>query len=129
MNNLQNNAHFAHGENILLIMLADDDESIRGPAVDKVLKMRQHENNTGCTDGNMSFSANMTKVCKFRTPKIDFNMQSHDTLINIDEECMTVPPPLLHIDDNCMTEPPGQLKIKSKWQQNHYALWETCCQV
>ena len=81
MNNFQNNAYFAHGENILLTMLTDDDESVRGRAVDKVLQIRQYEDNIGRTDENLSSSANMTKVRKFKIPKIDFNAQSYDTSI------------------------------------------------
>ena len=91
LNNLQKNAYFAHGKNILLNMLADDDKSIRERAVDKVLQTRQYEYNSGRTDENMPSSAHTPKVSSFEVPKIDFNEQSHDTLISINEECMTEP--------------------------------------
>jgi len=34
---LQRNAYFAHSENVILGMLAEDDENIRRRAVDKIL--------------------------------------------------------------------------------------------
>ena len=89
MNNLQNNAYFGHGENILLTMLADDNESVQRRAVDKALQIEQYEDNKGRADEIMSFSAHMTKVRKFKIPKIDFNAESYDTLINVDQECKT----------------------------------------
>ena len=89
MNNLQNNAYFTHEENSLVTMLADDDESVQGRAVDKVLQIRQHQDNAARVDENMPLSSHMTKVCKFKISKIDFHTQSCDTLINIDEECIT----------------------------------------
>ena len=36
---LQRNAYFAHSENVILGMLAEDDENIRRRAVDKVLEL------------------------------------------------------------------------------------------
>ena len=39
---LQNNAFFAHHENILLAMLGDNDQNIRAMAVDKILQIRIH---------------------------------------------------------------------------------------
>ena len=92
MNNLQNNVYFVHGENILLTMLADDNKSVQGHAADKVTQIIQYEDNTGRADENMSSSAHMTKVRKFKIPEIVFNAQTYGTLININEECMTEPP-------------------------------------
>lgn len=37
---LQNNSFFAHGENILVAMLADEDAQVRNRAVNKILRIR-----------------------------------------------------------------------------------------
>ena len=52
-------------------MLADDDESVRVRAVDKVLQIRQCEDNADRADKNMSSLAHMEKVRKFKIPKVN----------------------------------------------------------
>ena len=71
MSNLQNIAYFAYGKIILLSMLTGADGSVRGRAVDEVLHIRQYEDNTGRGDETMFSSAHITKVRKFKIPKID----------------------------------------------------------
>ena len=62
------NEYFAHGKNLLLTMLGDDDGSVRGRALDKVLQIRQHEDSIGRVDKNMSSSAQ--KFASLKSPKL-----------------------------------------------------------
>jgi len=43
---LQRNTYFAHSENVIFAMLAEDDENIRWRAVDKILGLRSEASAT-----------------------------------------------------------------------------------
>lgn len=80
-NTIQNNAYFAHPENILLAMMADDRQSIRKEAYDRVIEIRKKS-----SDRNFQES-----VRKFEKPKINVNASSYEFLINWDSN-ITEPP-------------------------------------
>ncbi|OXU32187.1 hypothetical protein TSAR_007981 [Trichomalopsis sarcophagae] len=70
---IQNNSYFAHPENILLAMLADERKSIRQKAYDKIVEVR--ENHPVSRNG----------IRKFIKPNINFDASSYELLINWDD--------------------------------------------
>lgn len=75
---IQNNAYFAHPENVLLSMLVDNDESIRERATETISRIKEN--------------APLTQR-KFTKPIINFKANSYHEMIDID--AVTNLPPLL----------------------------------
>ena len=124
---IQNNAYFAHSENILLTMLTDTDEAIRHRAVDLIQKIRaksisisddskdeeyyehddSYEHNLE-DEFEISFDTEFENyvpediqresVRAFKVPKLNFNATSYVDMINWDNEIFE-PPLTLYIDD------------------------------
>ena len=66
---LQRNTHFAHHENILLVMLADIDHNVRLLAVNKILSIRVSKKNLDKVGRDEEVD-----VRKFIIPKVNTNI-------------------------------------------------------
>lgn len=75
---IQRNAFFAHPENVLLAMLADDRKYIRELALRRVLKSR--------------VSRNDNQIRDFKVPKLNFAATDYTELIDWQSEEVTEPP-------------------------------------
>ena len=82
---MQRNAYWAHPEQLLLGMVADNDAEIRLKAVRHIQAARQRETED---------------VRPFRLPKLDFSASSYSELINWTAETVTQPPLLRHLTDD-----------------------------
>ena len=90
-NVLQRNGFFAHFENVALAMLADEDETIRRTAVNKILQIRE------ALKQNMPetfSSASSNEIRKFEIPQIDFDARSYHSMINLNQSNLSEPPAL-----------------------------------
>ncbi len=88
---VQPNAYFAHHENILLAMLADNDHNVRLLAVNKILSIRvskKNLDNVGCDEE--------VDVRKFIIPKINTNSKTYYSLSSLNLKDMHEPPALKH---------------------------------
>ena len=113
---LNNNSYFAHGENILIAMLADEEEEVRVRAVNKLLNIKGLNEIFTCED---SFKGGVVEsesedepaeddetkyppmnkgVRTFLKPKINFNASSYHTMTPISQ--WEIIPPIL----NAMSE-------------------------
>ena len=75
---LQQNAYFAHHENVLFAMLADNDHNIRLLAINKILSVRvslKNLNNVGRDEE--------VDVRKFIIPKINTNAKTYYSLSSL----------------------------------------------
>ena len=79
--NIDRNSYWAHPENLLLSMLADQDSKIRGEAVDKIIAVR----------GDRDYGDNHTR--KFINPTLNFEAEHYSSMI--DWENVTVTEPVL----------------------------------
>ena len=89
---LQQNACFAHHENILHAMLADNDYNVCLLAVNKILSIRvskKNLDNVGCDEE--------VDVKKFIIPKINTNAKTYYSLSSLSLKDMHEPPALKHI--------------------------------
>jgi len=68
---LQRNAYFAHSENLILGMLAEDDENIRRRAVDKILELRSKASATTDMESSTFERSRKDVVRQFKVPKIN----------------------------------------------------------
>ena len=89
---LQRNAYFAHHENILLAMLADNDHSVRLLAVNKILSIRVSKKNLNNVGRDEEVD-----VRKFIIPKINTNAKTYYSLSSLSLKDMYEPPPLKHL--------------------------------
>jgi len=81
---LQRNAYFAHSENVILGMLAEDDENIRRRAVDKILALRSEASaTTGMESSNLE-SSSKDVVRQFEVPKSNVEATHFYELTNLD---------------------------------------------
>lgn len=77
---VQNNAYFAHSENILLSMLFDDRKEVRDRAIKKILHFRD----------NIFMS---TELRPYKKPVINFNCANYYDMIDLnDDEILSEPP-------------------------------------
>ena len=83
---VERNAYFAHPENIMLAMLADENEEIRNAAVKKIVFLRN----------KASESAQSTNIRHFKVPKINPTSKSYHELANLDESDVEEPPLVRH---------------------------------
>ena len=83
---VERNAYFAHPENIMLTMLADENEEIRNAAVKKIVFLRN----------KASEGAQSTNICHFKVPKINPTSKSYHELANLDESDVEEPPLVRH---------------------------------
>lgn len=83
---LNNNSYFAHGENILLSMLADIDDKLRKNAVDIILHLKSSPSST-------------TNVRVFKKPAINFKSNTY-TEMSPQSTWHTVPPLLNTLSNN-----------------------------
>ena len=104
------NSYFAHGENILIAMLADADEDVRRIAVNKVLYLKGPLNDGAVEsdDDNENVSESdyppMKKdVRVFVKPKIDFKGKYYHKMTSI-SEWLTIPRVLRRIEENRILE-------------------------
>ena len=82
---LQRNAYWAHAEQLLLGMVADDDTEIRVEAVRQIRAARQRETED---------------VRPFRLPALNFGASRYSELISWSTEAVTQPPLLRHLTDD-----------------------------
>lgn len=108
---LKRNAFFAHQENVLLGMLADDDETVRHLAVNKILSLRgvieqfSIENEVPESeaapvqnepaDGEESVAS--VHVRKFNVPAINVRAKSYYKLVNLNSDQTNEPPAIRHL--------------------------------
>ena len=83
---LQQNAYFAHHENILLAMLADNDHNARLLAVNKILSIRVFKKNLENVDRDEEVD-----VSKFIIPKINTNAKTYYSLSSLSLKDMHQP--------------------------------------
>ena len=84
---VERNAYFAHPENIMLAMLADENEEIRNTAVKKTVFLRKKA---------ISKGAQSTNIRHFKVPKINPTSKSYHELANLDESDVEKPPLVCH---------------------------------
>ena len=80
---IQRNAYFAHPENLVLAMLADENADIRKKACDLILASR---------------NSNSTSLRKFQLPNINFSAQNYCEIVDW-SQLSNADPPLLKICD------------------------------
>lgn len=95
---VQQNAYFAHPENVLLAMVTDERAEVRRTGIERVIAAR-------------ALSADQVKVRVVKVPALNFNAQDYPEMINWERE-IVIPPPvlstytteelqsLLQVDDN-----------------------------
>ena len=91
---LQDNAHWAHSENILVSMIADEREEIRRKAVLRIMRARKE------------FNPDLHPR-QFIPPQINFNAQYYFDLINWETEPCTEPPLTMDMDLNMVMSAMG----------------------
>ena len=89
---LQRNAYFAHHENILLAMLAENDHNVRLLAVNKILSIRVSKKNLGNVGRDEEVD-----VRKFILPKISTNAKIYYSLSSLSLKDMHEPPAFKHL--------------------------------
>ena len=89
---LQRNAYFAHHENILLAILADNNYNVRLLAVNKILIIRVFKKNLDNVVRDEEVDAR-----KFIIPKINTNAKTYCSLSSLSLEDMHEPPALNHL--------------------------------
>ena len=88
---LQQNAYFAHHENILLAMLDDNDHNVRLLEVNKILSIKVSKKNLDnvCRDKEVD-------VKKFIIPKINTNAKTYYSFSSLSSKVMNELPALKH---------------------------------
>ena len=89
---LQRNAYFAHHENILLAMLADNNHNVHLLAVNKILSIRVSKKNLDNVGRDEEVD-----VRKFIIPKINTNAKTYYSLSSLSLKDMHEPPSLKHL--------------------------------
>lgn len=90
---LQNNAHWAHPENLLVAMLADDRPEIREQAIETILKARATVATTN------SRTRARRKVRKRELPTLTFDSDDYSRLIDWNVVKVTEPSITQHLSD------------------------------
>lgn len=83
---IQNNAYFAHPENVLLSMVTDERPQVRRLGIERIIKARQVDQGQGAGS-----------IRPFQIPKLNFKAKEYTELINWDTLVVTPPPVLSHI--------------------------------
>jgi len=97
---LQRNAYFAHSENVILGMLAEDDENICRKAVDKILELRSEASATTDMESSTLESSRKDVVRQFKVPKINVEATHFYELTNLDSiKDISQPPAVMDLDD------------------------------
>ena len=81
---LQRNTYFAHSENVILRMLAEDDENIRWRAMDKILELCSEASATTDMESSTLKSSRKDVVRQFQVPKINVEATHFYELTNLD---------------------------------------------
>ena len=91
---VQVNAFFAHSSNLLVAMLAEeDDESIRKQAVDGIIEIRKikEHSNIERTDSGLSI---------FKVPKLNWDAENYTQIIDWDLKDFCEPPITMKLSDD-----------------------------
>jgi len=80
---LQQNAYFAHSENVTLGMLAEDDENIRRKAVDKILELRSEASATADMESS-TVESSREDIRQFKVSKINVEATHFYEFTNLD---------------------------------------------
>ena len=86
---VKTNGYYAHSENILSAMLADEEIEIRRKAVEKIKQIRSLKNNR----------KNNENIRLFKVPKINFLCTNYTEMIDWEED-ISETPSTLHIKDD-----------------------------
>ena len=82
---VQNNAYFAHPENVLAAMLADEDEEVRRDAVNKILALRKMKNEP-------KKSKMIRGIRVFKVPKLNWDASKYIEIFDWTTTNITEPP-------------------------------------
>ena len=105
---VQRNAFFAHPENVLLGMLADNEEEIRRLAVNKIHGLRgkslQHiipngNFKGGYIEDGLNTEGNTSNIRLFQVPMINVNARSYHLMVNLNGTEVNQPPVIKHLTD------------------------------
>ena len=102
---LQRNAYFAHPENILIAMLADENASIRELAWRRIKKSRSEELSK--------------KVREFKIPELNFECNDYHDIISWQSIDVTEPPATMAISE---TELENHIAAKNSFEVGRYPL-------
>lgn len=97
---IENNAYFAHHENLLLGMMTDDRQEVRELAVRRILDARKAPKDKS------------NEVRFFKKPSINFDCEEYQDLIYWDKTKITPPPLLADIADDDLENYFKNLQIK-----------------
>ena len=93
---LARNSHWAHPEQVLLAMAADDDRSIREEAVRLIRGARERQR----AEREAAEEEEVEEVRPFHLPTVNFCATGISQLIDWEKETVTEPPLLCHLDDD-----------------------------
>ena len=97
---LQRNAYFAHSENVVLGMLAEDDETIRRRAVDKILELLSEASATTDMESSTLEISRKDVVRQFKVPKNNVEATPFYEITNLDSiKDISQPPVVMDLDD------------------------------
>ena len=103
---LQRNTYFAHSENVILGMLAQDDENICRRAVDKILELRSEASATTDMESSTLESSRKDVVRQFKVPKSNVKATHFYELTNLDSiKDISQPPAVMDLDAQMLTKP------------------------
>ena len=111
---VQRNAFFAHPENILLGMLADENEEVRRIAVNKILVIRgainceieqleignYEEGHVEISDEEENTERTGNSVRRFLVPKLNFKAKEYFKLVNMNGSDILEPPAIKNLDNS-----------------------------
>jgi len=102
---LQRNAYFAHSENVILGMLAEDDKNIHRRAVDKILELRSEASATTDMESSTLESSRKGVVRQFKVPKINAEATHFYELTNLNSiKDISQPPAVMDLDDTSIAQ-------------------------
>jgi len=97
---LLQNAYFAHSENVILGMLAEDDENIRRRAKGKFSELRSEASATTDVESSALESSRKHVVRQLEVPKINVEATHFYELTNLDSiKDISQPPVVMDLDD------------------------------
>lgn len=99
----ENNAYFAHPENLLIAMMTDERQHIRQLAIKRILKVRKDN------------STPLQSVRVFRTPKLNFNADDYIDLIYWFETNISEPPLTMDLPENHLMK---IIQIEKEFQED-----------
>ena len=102
---LQRNVYFAHSENVILGMLAEDDENIRQRAVDKISELCSEASATTDVESSTLESSRKDVVRQFMVPKIKVEATHFYELTKLDSiKDISQPPAVMDLDDTLIAQ-------------------------